>query len=166
MFLHDWFRSPMLPLRPSSAIRCNQTVTSTKISRNSYFRIVEPSPRLTWLFGALYTDCLTYIKTQPQPYRLIGFSVSDVYVAAYHYSVNIWFDNYPLYGLKGPYLCPRSRSIRHAMLRPGPFSLAGECPNFSASNRGSGLRSQIIAYWLSSTWHVSRCSSVDMSSPS
>jgi len=51
------------------------------------------------------------------------------------------------------------------MLRLTLLSLTRECPWFSDSNWGNGLRSHIIAYWLSSAWHVSRYIAVDASCP-
>ena len=44
-------------------------------------------------------------------------------------------------------------------------SPTGECPRCSDSYWGNSLRSHIIAYWLSSAWHVSRYLVVDASSP-
>jgi len=51
------------------------------------------------------------------------------------------------------------------MLRSRVFSLTRECPRCSDSDWGNGVRSQKIAYWLSSAWHISRCIAVDVSSP-
>jgi len=77
----------MLPLGPTSAIRCNQTVLQLKYL-TTCIRIVKTSHTLN-------TDCLTS-KTQPHHAGYVIYQLSKTYVAAHHCSVDIWFDNQPL----------------------------------------------------------------------
>ena len=56
------------------------------------------------------------------------------------------------------------RGFRHTMLRPRPLSLPGEYPSCSAP-QGIDSKSDLITYWLSSTWHVSPIPATAASGP-